>query len=297
MATVRITKDIPVHDAIGMLLKHQTPNITVYESILDDILKTGHPINSNESELLMSALRYDALDEVKLLLARGARVSSNIRVFNHPVFSHAYSGGRVYSREVADILLEHTMSSPHFELIKGVLLSSEYDNRIDVFNTASDETLRAKLYIRIGKLPKDLQNANIMNVFTKAVNDQRDITEKLRETEDRLAETEKCLAETEKRLAETQAKLSETQDQLIISKDNATIYKGNLTSSLTKLAETEKRLAENERLHESVKGLLGATQRDQAQAWRQEAESSRKLKDTEDRLAKANAMISKLTAV
>ena len=205
MTTVRILRNVSVHDAVCMLLRDNTPDITEYTSILDSILQTGYSINSNESELLMSALTYERIQEVKLLLARGASVASNQRVYNHKVFTHAFWCGRVYPQEIADALLEHILTSPHFEVIIALLSQTDYNNRINVFNNASDDTLRAKLYIRLGKLPKGLQNANITNAFTKAMNEA---AQKPAESEKLLSETEKRLEETEKRLAETEQLLA-----------------------------------------------------------------------------------------
>jgi len=156
-----------VSDARNLLLRN-TASCQVYSSILSSILSTGYDINSNQSEFLVTAIaESNANPEViSLLLARGASVASETKVYHLPNSEHPFAAGRIHSTAIADLLLEHILEHPHFEVIKKHLLIDMWD-RVSIFNNASSDSRRAELYARLGRLPKGEENANVIRMYAE----------------------------------------------------------------------------------------------------------------------------------
>ena len=167
MIHIHTTQDTPVHGAVTLLMNRDRFTHDEYTQVLDDVLKTGYDINSNASELFITAIYQRDVARVKTLLARGASVASDKYVHNGIRLGHAFNGGWVHCKDMADILLDHVLSNKHFDIIKAFLDIDSWD-RMDVFNNASSDTARAELYIRVRRLPKKRPNDEIMKLCESA---------------------------------------------------------------------------------------------------------------------------------
>jgi len=145
-----------VSDAIR-LLHTKVASPTEYEYILKEILKTGHDINANNSELLLYALYQSTTtgihtDNIVLLFSLGAQVASSAGVYDGASHSHAFNAGRVYKADIAKALFDHVMASPHFDVISHHISNNQ--PRIGVFGNLESDDDQAALYVRIGVLPE-----------------------------------------------------------------------------------------------------------------------------------------------
>ena len=153
----------------ALQLATATSNIPIeeYTRILRTLLESGYDINSYSGILLLAALANGRANIIRLLFAHGAMTANEHEVYMdiNNEYGNAYSRGRIHTPETADLLLENTLKSPYFYTVIKPFIC--YQQRLEIFNNATDNKQRAELYIRCLKLPIEKANAEIQEMCAR----------------------------------------------------------------------------------------------------------------------------------
>ena len=225
-----ITMTLPRSVAIQFLSRDTQIPIDVYIKAVNDAVATGHDLNET-GILLLGALALDSVDKVSFLFSIGAQVANATGIFGKATsFQSAY--GRMHDEKLANLLLSHTMSSKHFDVIKEYLVTyKEYINAFIHVSPCNNAELAA-FYIRLGALPSRRTNAEVQKLCGAADLWYPDVK-----------------AEKEKANAQAQQKEKEKTDNERLSAENEGlkaklgVFKELFNVSEVKLAVTEEKLA------------------------------------------------------
>jgi len=164
MSTQKVLMKLSPEHAASVLINTKDLCMSDYEKILEGILQTGYNINNESGALLLSALSQGKEDVCRLLFAKGAQTACSQYIYQHTTIHHAYT--RKYAQGITDMLLEHTMGSPFADVIIKSL--QDFPLRMTIFDIASNDELRAQLYIRCNRLPGEHPNKNVLELCAKA---------------------------------------------------------------------------------------------------------------------------------
>jgi len=269
------TQDIivPTKYAATLLANVPSMSVTDYKEILD---KSGYDMPTDMGTLLLPALECMNVEVVELLFSRGATTASAGGVYAANSTHHAYLADRRYPAKIADLLLEHTMASNFLDVI--VQFLRNHNQRLNVFHHATNDKLRAELYIRCNALPTIQPSAEIQAICAKAglcysFNQDTYNIQKLAETEQALKDCQTALKNTKNLLAISEQSLEDSQE--------------TLQTCNQALIDSKKRTVELVTETESLKEQLAAVS----------ATFEKQLAAETEKLAKASAIIKKLTDI
>lgn len=147
---------VPVSDAIKILTTTKLSYVT-YTEVVRDAIDAGYDLNKDGS-LLTTALDEKDVEKVSFLFKNGAQVADQRRVFTSCTAGHVYTADRIQPFAIAKLVLEHTLQSDNFDIIKAFITSYQgTPNRLNVFRCLeADSSLTdslVSLYTRLNMLP------------------------------------------------------------------------------------------------------------------------------------------------